>query len=59
MGIDFILLASRATFNILPDELDKAWPPEFGGNKLMGLKVAGMTCGEMIMGTCYNELAKI
>lgn len=29
MGIDLILLAGGATFNVLSDELSKSWPPEF------------------------------
>ena len=36
MGVDLVLLASSAAFNITADKGSKAWPPEFSGNQLAG-----------------------
>ena len=49
MGVGFVLLAGCAAFDISAGKGGKAWPPEFGSNKLVDFKKAGVASGFMIM----------
>ena len=49
MCIRFVLLACGVALDVLVHELCEIQPPEFGGDKLVGFKIPGMTDGLMVM----------
>ena len=47
--VSFVLLAYGTALNIFRHILYKTWPPELRGNKLVSLKVSGVSSSLMIM----------
>ena len=58
MGIQLILLAGSASFDILPDKLHETRPPEFCYNKLMGFKVTWVASSLMVITLVNSTLSK-
>jgi len=57
MCVRFVLLASGAAFDIFADIGSEARPPKFGGDKLSGFEVSGMSGSFMIVASCKNGMA--
>ena len=58
MSIGFVLLAFSTALDIAADKGCKAGPPEFGGDKLVGFKEAGVAGGFMIMASLKDGTMK-
>jgi len=43
MSVRFVLLAGSTSFNVFSDIRGETGPPEFGGDKLSGFKVSGVS----------------
>ena len=49
MCVRLVLLACRTALDILAHKLHEAWPPELGGDELMGLKITGVAGGFVVV----------
>ena len=58
VGVQLVLLAGSAPFNIMLDELDKIRPPKFSSDKLASLEVTQVASGSVVMITADNGLLK-
>jgi hypothetical protein len=58
VGVHLALLAKGTTFHIFTNEVCKAWPPIFGGDELVGLKIPRVTSRGVVMGTSDDVTTK-
>jgi len=57
MCVRFVLLASGAAFDIFADIGSEARPPKFGGDKLSGFEVSGVSSGFVIVTSFKDGMA--
>ena len=59
MGVNFVLLAQRASADIAANVRGEAGPPKLGGDQLAGFENARMARCGMIMVTCDDGAAQV